>query len=157
MAVIKFHFKMMKENTTEKEQRLALLKKVIEDQMPVNKLLGMEIIALNEGYAKVKVPFKNEFVGDFKRGLWHGGVLAGVADSAGGLVALSLAHPDEQVNTIDMRIDYLHGAKEEDIFAEGHLIKSGKRVIVTDVKLFQKGNDQPVAVARCAYSILRKR
>ena len=125
--------------------------------MPVNKLLGMEIDVLEEGYATVRVPFKTEFVGDFKRGLWHGGVLAGVADSAGGLVALSLAMPDEQVNTIDMRIDYLHGAKEEDVFAEGRLIKSGKRVIVTDVKLFQKGNDQPVAVARCAYSILRKR
>ncbi len=139
------------------QERLSLLKSVIEQTMPVNKILGMKIEKLEEGFAEICIPFKEEFVGDFKRGLWHGGVLASIADSAGGLVALSLALPDEQVNTIDMRIDYLHGAVEEAIFASGELVKSGKRVIVADVKLFQKHKKEPVAVARCAYSILRNR
>ncbi len=142
---------------TETEKRLELLRTVIEDVMPVNKLLGMEITKLNEGYTELKVPFKKEFIGDFKRGLWHGGILASIADSTGGLVALSLALPHENVNTIDMRIDYLHGAVDTDIYARGELVKAGKRVIVADVKLFQEHKTEPVAVARCAYSILRKR
>ncbi len=138
------------------EERLSALKDAIENTMPVNKILGMEIRKLEEGFTEVCIPFKDEFVGDFSRGLWHGGILASIADSTGGLVALSLARVGDNVNTIDMRIDYLHGAIEQDIFAVSNLVKSGKRVIVADVKLFQKHQEEPVAVARCAYSILRK-
>jgi uncharacterized protein (TIGR00369 family) len=138
------------------EERLATLKQIIEEMMPVNKILGMEIRKLEEGFAEVCIPFKEEFIGDFSRGLWHGGILASIADSTGGLVALSLAMPGDKVNTIDMRIDYLHGAIEKDIFAISHLVKSGKRIIVADIKLFQKHQEEPVAVARCAFSILRK-
>ncbi len=138
------------------EARMKALKHIIENNMPVNKILGIDIRKLEEGFAEVCIPFKKEFVGDFSRGLWHGGILASIADSTAGLVALSLAMPGDNVNTIDMRIDYLHGAIEKDIFAVSHLVKSGKRVIVADVKLFQKHQKEPVAVARCAFSIKRR-
>lgn len=138
------------------EERLKALKYIIENNMPVNKILGMDIRKLEEGFAEVCIPFKKEFIGDFSRGLWHGGILASIADSTGGLVALTLARKGDNVNTIDMRIDYLHGAIEKDIIAVSHLVKSGKRVIVTDVKLFQDHQEEPVAVARCAFSIKRR-
>ncbi|RLD90407.1 MAG: phenylacetic acid degradation protein [Bacteroidetes bacterium] len=137
------------------EQRMKALKYIIENNMPVNKILGMEIRKLEEGFAEVCIPFKKEFIGDFSRGLWHGGILASIADSTSGLVALTLARKGDNVNTIDMRIDYLHGAIDKDIMAVSHLVKAGKRVIVADVKLFQKHQDDPVAVARCAFSIKR--
>jgi len=146
----------MKENNTETIKRLQLLKEVMQNVMPVNKLLGVEIEKLEEGYAEVRVPFQKQFVGDFRRGLWHGGILASVADTIGGLVAMSLARSQDQVNTVDMRIDYLHGAVEDDIFGEAVLVKAGKRIILADVKLFQKQQEEPVVVARCAYSILRR-
>ncbi len=146
----------MKENNTETVKRLQLLKEVMQDVMPVNKLLGVEIEKLEEGYAEVRVPFQKQFVGDFRRGLWHGGILASVADTIGGLVALSMARSQDQVNTVDMRIDYLHGAVEEDIYGEAVLVKAGKRIILADVKLFQKHQEEPIVVARCAYSILRR-
>jgi uncharacterized protein (TIGR00369 family) len=138
------------------EERLKALKYIIENNMPVNKILGMDIRKLEEGFAEVCIPFKKEFIGDFSRGLWHGGILASIADSTGGLVALTLARKGDNVNTIDMRIDYLHGAIEKDIMAVSHLVKSGKRVIVADVKLFQDHQEEPVAVARCAFSIKRR-
>ena len=146
----------MKENNTETIKRLQLLKEVMQNVMPVNKLLGVEIEKLEEGYAEVRVPFQKQFVGDFRRGLWHGGILASVADTIGGLVAMSLARSQDQVNTVDMRIDYLHGAVEDDIYGEAILVKAGKRIILADVKLFQKQQEEPVVVARCAYSILRR-
>ncbi len=146
----------MKQETAEDIRNLSLLKEVIQNVMPVNKLLGIEIQKLEKGYAEVRVPFQEKFVGDFQRGLWHGGILASVADTTGGLVALSLAKPGDQVNTVDMRIDYLHGAIEADVFGKAELIKSGKRIILADVKLFQKHQKEPVVVARCAFSILRK-
>jgi uncharacterized protein (TIGR00369 family) len=146
----------MKETTEDKVQRLALIKDGMLNAMPVNKLLGVVLESIEEGHVEVRVPFQKAFVGDFRRGLWHGGILASIADTLGGIVAFSLAHLNDQINTVDMRIDYLHGAKEEDIYGTGVLVKSGKRIILVDVKLFQKHQEEPVAVARCAYSILRK-
>ncbi len=146
----------MNQETIEEKRNLSLLKDVIQNVMPVNKLLGIEIRKLEKGYAEVRVPFQAKFVGDFQRGLWHGGILASVADTTGGLVALSMAQPGDQVNTVDMRIDYLHGAIEADVFGNAMLVKSGKRIILADVKLFQKHQEEPVVVARCAFSILRK-
>ncbi len=145
----------MESKLTTKE-RLKALKYIIENNMPVNKILGMDIRKLEEGFAEVCIPFKKEFIGDFSRGLWHGGILASIADSTGGLVALTLAKKGDNVNTIDMRIDYLHGAIDKDIMAVSHLVKAGKRVIVADVKLFQDHQEEPVAVARCAFSIKRR-
>jgi uncharacterized protein (TIGR00369 family) len=146
----------MKQETVEDRKNLTMLKEIIQNVMPVNKLLGIEIQKLEKGYAEVRVPFQEKFVGDFQRGLWHGGILASVADTTGGLVALSMANPEDQVNTVDMRIDYLYGAIEADVYGRAKLVKSGKRIIVADVKLFQKHQDEPVVVARCAFSILRK-
>jgi len=145
----------MKEIETEKIKRLQLIKETFQDVMPVNKMLGIIIEKLEEGYAEVRVPFQKKFIGDFKRGLWHGGILASVADTAGGLVAFSLARAGDQVNTVDMRIDYLHGALESDLYCEASLVKTGNRIILADVKLFQNHQKEPVAVARCAYSIKR--
>jgi len=146
----------MNQETAEDRRNLSLLKEVIQNVMPVNKLLGIEIQKLEKGYAEVRVPFQEKFVGDFQRGLWHGGILASVADTTGGLVALSMSKPGDQVNTVDMRIDYLHGAIEADVYGKATLVKSGKRIIVADVELFQKHKSEPVVVARCAFSILRK-
>ena len=145
----------MKETEAEKIKRLQLIKETFQNVMPVNKMLGLIIEKLEEGYVEVHLPFQKKFVGDFQKGLYHGGILASVADTAGGLVAFSLARAGDQVNTVDMRIDYLHGALEYDLYGEARLVKAGNRIILADVKLFQKHQKEPVAVARCAYSIKR--
>jgi len=146
----------MKEKEAEKNKRLQMIKETFQNVMPANKMLGMIIEELEEGYVKIHLPFQKKFVGDFQKGFYHGGFIASVADTAGGLVAYSLAREGDQVNTVDMRIDYLHGALEQDLYGEASLVKAGNHIILTDIKLFQKHHDQPVAVARCAYSIKRK-
>jgi len=54
-----------------------------------------------------------------------------------------------------MRIDYLHAAVKADVQAKARIIKQGKTIIKVDVELFQPGNEEPVALARCVYSALR--
>ncbi|MDC0304090.1 PaaI family thioesterase [Flavobacteriales bacterium] len=137
------------------EQKWAIIKKAIEKHMPANQIFGVEIIKLKEGYAKIHVPFKEEFIGDFIQGLWHGGIVASIADSAAGIAASTiLSDARDKLNTIDLRIDYLTGAVKEDLFAEAELLKIGKRIIKADVKLFQESKGT-VAIARGAFSLLK--
>jgi len=102
------------------------------------------------------VPFKEEFIGDFGQGLWHGGILASIADTAGRLAgATTLTNEKDKINTIDMRIDYLNPAIKKPIYVVVKLIKIGKRIIKANVNLFQENKEESVAAARCAYSVLR--
>lgn len=137
------------------EQKWAIIKMAVEQNMPANKIFGLEIQEIREGYAKVHVPFKEEFVGDFLNGLWHGGIIASIADSAAGIAASTImTDARDKLNTIDLRIDYLSGAIKENLYAEAELLKVGKRIIKADVKLYQKSKGT-VAIARGAFSLLK--
>ncbi|HCE55100.1 MAG: PaaI family thioesterase [Lutibacter sp.] len=132
------------------------LKHAIENMMPANKILGLKILKIQSGYAYIQIPFKEEFIGDFIQKRWHGGILASIADTAGGVVGATLLNSiQDKLNTIDMRIDYLHGAIIGDIFAEAKIVKNGKTIIKVDIELFQNDRKDPVAIARCVYSVLR--
>lgn len=143
------------ENNTDRE-RLEMIKYGFEQLMPANKILGMQVIEIKPGYALLRVPFKEDFIGDFVQGRWHGGFIASIADSAGGVAAATaLSSPLDRMNTIDMRMDYLHGAVKKDLYARARTIKKGKTIIKVDVELFQDESEEPVALARCVYSVLR--
>ena len=136
-------------------QKFELLKTAIEDHVPANKILGITILEMRDGYAKIHTPFKEEFIGDFLQGLWHGGFVASIADTAAGIAASTLRDDArDKLNTIDIRVDYLQGAVKEDIYAEAELVKVGKRIIKADVKLYQESKGT-VAIARAAFSMLK--
>lgn len=137
------------------QQKWDIIRMAIEHNMPANRIFGFKIVELKEGFAKIHVPFREDFIGDFLQGLWHGGIIASVADSAAGIAASTvLTDARDKLNTIDLRIDYLSGAIKEDIYAEAELLKVGKRIIKADVKLYQKSKGT-VAIARGAFSLLK--
>lgn len=141
---------------TDKKNKLARIKEIIENKMPANKLFGLVVIDIDVGYVKIIVPFKEEFIGDALQNIWHGGILASIADTAGGIAgATTISFPSDKINTIDIRIDYLKGATNKDIFAVAELIKEGKHIIKADIKLFHEEDDL-IAIARASYSVLRK-
>ncbi|RUA11647.1 MAG: phenylacetic acid degradation protein [Flavobacteriia bacterium] len=136
--------------------KFSMLKTVFQDQMPANKHLGLKIEELEVGYTKIYIPFKEEFIGDFFQNRWHGGILASIADTAGGIAAVSTVESiEDKVSTIDMRIDYLNGSEPRDLYAEAEMIKNGKRIIKVDVRIYHE-KEKIIAVGRCAYSVLRK-
>ncbi len=140
----------------DKKGKLAKVKEIIENRMPANKLFGLVVVDIDDGYVKIRVPFRQEFIGDALQNVWHGGILAGIADTAGGIAAATTtSFPQDKVNTIDIRIDYLKGATDRDIFAIAQVIKVGNRIINADMKLFHEEDDL-IAIARASYSVLRK-
>jgi 1,4-dihydroxy-2-naphthoyl-CoA hydrolase len=65
-------------------------------------------------------------------GVVHGGVLAALADTAGGLATYLSLPRVKRVATIEMKINYLESVEGGTVEAEARLIRRGRHVAVVD-------------------------
>ena len=115
-----------------------ILREVMEGYIPFNRFLGIRLVDLDKGRARLEIPFRPEFVGDPMRPALHGGIISTLADTAGGAAVWSaLDDTRARVSTIDLRIDYLRPGKLEALLADATIVRLGKRLAVVDIALFQ--------------------
>ena len=122
------------------------------------KFIGVKVLEIDEGFVKLLFPFRDEFVGHPLKMRLHGGYTATAIDLAGGVASMTfMTSPEDDVATIDMRIDYLLPGKAKDIIAEGKVLSKRKRSVVTDMKVYHAGEDgKLIAVGRGVFRINRK-
>ena len=102
------------------EEFVSGLKKVFEEMIVFNQLLGLKITSLKPERVTARIDMRNDLVGHFAYNRLHGGVISAGLDAMGGLavmVAIGARHMDEtptqrlqrfsKLGTIDLRVDYL--------------------------------------------------
>ncbi len=130
------------------------LLKIMEEQVPFNRLLGIKGESAEPGRAVLVLPVRPDFVGDPRRPALHGGVLTTVIDTAGGMAAWSALAPGETVSTVDLRVDYLEPAGlAGPLRAEAVLVRKGNRVCHVRIRLTQ--DEKLVAEGTGVYNIHR--
>lgn len=133
-----------------------IFREIVENFIPLHKELGVKLIDIKEGYAKIMIPFKPELVGDPRTNALHGGIISLALDSVGGAAAMTtLVSPDDKISTIDMRVDYLRPGKPQDFYAEGELGRSGNRIVVTRMIAYHE-KEKPIAEGKGVYNVKRK-
>jgi uncharacterized protein (TIGR00369 family) len=65
-------------------------------------------------------------------GVVHGGVLAALADTAGGLATYMACPPGTRVATVEMKINYLESVEAGSVTAEARVVRSGRHLAVVD-------------------------
>jgi uncharacterized protein (TIGR00369 family) len=128
---------------------------VVETQIPMAKFIGVKVLEIDTGYVKLFFPYKEEFIGDPRSKRLHGGYTATAIDLAGGVASMTfMTSKEDDVATIDMRIDYLRPGQAKDIIAEGRVISKMKRTIVTDMKIYHPDEEtKMIAVGRGVFAI----
>lgn len=130
--------------------------RVFNEMIPFHKTIGLELQDVSDGFAKTVIRFSPTLVGDPRIDAIHGGVLATAMDAAGGLAGMTtLTSMEDKISTIDMRIDYLRSARGCDVWVEGHITRSGNRIIATYMKAY-KEDGTIVAEGRGVYNVSRK-
>jgi uncharacterized protein (TIGR00369 family) len=129
----------------------------IENLVPFNKYLGVKITRVDDGFVRLELPFRPEFIGDSARPALHGGVISTLIDTAGGFAVWTKVQIEDRVSTIDLRVDYLAPGASETLVAEATVVRVGNRVGVTDIRCFQPSDpSRTVATGKGVYNIKRK-
>ncbi|MCP4868345.1 MAG: PaaI family thioesterase [Proteobacteria bacterium] len=129
--------------------------------IPFNKFLGLEAVEVSKGYAVLRLPFREEFVGDPTRPALHGGTISMLVDTAGGAAVFTAGDPGDTCSTIDLRIDYLRRGELTDLIAEARVVRLGNRVGVARIQVFQDSIEDPdagrrlIAEATAVYNLRR--
>lgn len=101
------------------------------DNSPYALNMGMKLVELSKGYAKVKMELKKEFLN--WENMIHGGVIASLLDQAFGC---SLNTLDYIYVAVQLNINYLSAAPVgETLYAESKVIYAGKKLGVSEMSV----------------------
>lgn len=126
------------------EEFVTGLKKVFEEMIVFNQVLGLKITSLKPTQVRARIDMKRDFIGHFSFNRIHGGVISAGLDAMGGLAvmaAIGARHMDEtptqrlhrfgKLGTIDLRIDYLRPGIGEYFELRAEVMRLGSRVAST--------------------------
>jgi uncharacterized protein (TIGR00369 family) len=145
---------------------LAALVEVAENLIPFNRILGVRDCRIDDdGVVRVRIDRRDELVGNFARGLLHGGVISATLDVVGGIAAMVAAIGRDlpqtreetgrifsKISTVDLRVDYLRPGVGEWFDASAIVLRTGSRVTVTRME-FRNDEDTVVAVGTGTYMV----
>jgi acyl-CoA thioesterase len=121
---------------------------------PFWSLIGMELLEVKKGWAKIRLPFTKKLANGI--GVAHGGAIFSPADSAVGMALVGLLKKDENISTLEMKINYLKPFSGGEIFAEARIIHKGSQTAIGDVEV-RDGNGDFIAKGLATYAIFKKR
>jgi len=121
----------------------ALMRKVMEDHIAFNKLLGLKVESFDLEAPRLRFDMRPELVGNPARQILHGGVISATLDVAGGFAIMLALAADmtgiptsfPNMGTIDLRVDYLRPGRGKYFVATARIVRKGKRIAVTHMEL----------------------
>ncbi len=121
---------------------------------PQGRALGIEVTKLEAGKIWGRVPYRADLVGDPESGVIAVGVITTFLDQLSGMAAVLVMPTPTTVATIDIRIDYMRGAKPgRDVHAEAHCYKLGRNVAFVRAVAYEDSPDNPIAHAASAFMV----
>jgi uncharacterized protein (TIGR00369 family) len=101
-------------------------------------------------------PLVQEVIGDIRKRRWHGGIIATIMDSVGGIAGgTHFTSLKDKLATIDLRVDYLKGAQASAIIVEGEIVRLGTNILVTRMKAYQENSDEVISEGKGVYNFVR--
>jgi uncharacterized protein (TIGR00369 family) len=129
----------------------AEFQRLIDRDLPLAHWLGFRIESIGQGRARLRLPFRDEFVRP-------GGTIAGpammaLADCAMYAVVLGEKGDALMAVTSSLTVHFLRAPRPVDMIAEAALLRLGRRLAVSEVRLFSTGDEVPVAHVTGTYAL----
>lgn len=114
--------------------------------------LGFVYDGLDGDRVRIRVPWREDLVGDPETGVLSGGLVTTLLDHVGGLAVWIALGRFESIATLDLRVDYMRAAEaRRDLIAEARCYHLTRSVAFVRAWAFEDSPDDPVAAAQSAY------
>ena len=80
-----------------------------------------------------------------QQGLVHAGVVTTIADVACGYTALSVMPEGYEVLSVEFKVNMLRPPLAEKMVATGHIIKAGRKLIITEAEVVDEATGKMIA------------
>jgi uncharacterized protein (TIGR00369 family) len=120
---------------------------------PQSRALGLELVTIDPDVV-LKVPYREDLIGEPDTGVIAGGVVTTLLDLAcGWATALALSEPTS-IATLDLRIDYMRPAEPgKDLLATARCYKLTRSVAFVRGVAYDADPEDPVAAAQAAFML----
>jgi uncharacterized protein (TIGR00369 family) len=97
------------------------------DATPFNRQYGFTVHTIGDGVCTVRVPYRSVF--ERPDGLISGPVFMAAADVAMWLAIMTRTGIIDRLVTVEMKTNFLTGARGTDVYCSAQVLKLGKRII----------------------------
>lgn len=116
--------------------------------VPYNQLLGMEMLELKVGTAKLRLKMRDAL--RQPHGILHGGATASLIDTAMAFAVVTVLGEGEKASTVDLTVHYLRPVNEGEIICRAKIIRAGKKLLTVSAEV--ENNEKLIATAISTYS-----
>jgi len=122
----------------------ATFREIVKIQ-PFTRWTGLEVLRVEHGFVETRMALRRDDMVQH-HGFLHGGLIAFMADNVSAYAAATTVG---DVLTAQFSLNYLSPGVGDAFVARGHVVKAGKRQVVTRADIFavQGGSEKLVAVA----------
>jgi uncharacterized protein (TIGR00369 family) len=122
--------------------------------VPLNAALKFQAVDLAPGTATVRLPYREELVGNPATGVIHGGAITALLDATCGLAVFLKMTMPSRIATLDLRIDYLKPATPpRDVHAKAECYKLTRQVAFVRATAYHEDPDDPIASAAGTFMV----
>ena len=114
--------------------------------------LGITFEGLQGDRVRLRLPYREDLIGDPGSRVLAGGVVSTLLDHVGGMAVWVRLGEFRPIATLDLRVDYMRTADPDcDLLAEAHCYHLTRSVAFVRAQAFETDPDNPVAAAQAAY------
>ena len=125
---------------------LARVNRGFSEYIALNLAMGIEVLSLEDGRATVRLPYRDDLVGDLDTGVLHGGAITTLMDTCSGMACFMGLPAVDSMATLDLRIDYLKPATPgRDVIAAAECVKVTRSVVFVRGVAYHDDPSEPVA------------
>jgi uncharacterized protein (TIGR00369 family) len=116
---------------------------------------GAAITAMGRGFVEISL-LPQDFLLR-ANGLFHGGVITALADSAAGYAAGTLHETDASFLTVELKINFLNPAKGDRLITRAKVLKGGKTLTIVQTDSFIENTETLRQVATALLTFIQEK
>lgn len=120
--------------------------------------LGFAFDGLHDGEPRIRVPWREDLVGDPETGVLAGGLVTTLLDHIGGLAVWTAMDDFQPIATLDLRVDYMRAARpRQALLAQAKCYRLTPTIAFVRAWAFEEDPSDPVAASQAAYVLNKPR